>query len=340
MSTTPPCCEQLWFLEPHAVACKSAPMPSPDSGFVRVRSHCSAISAGTEMLVYRGELPQEIALDALLDNMQDRPAYPLQYGYACVGTVEALGEGVAPQWLGRRVFAFTPHASHFLSEPEHLIPLPDSVNFEDAVFLANMETAVNLVQDGRALLGERAVVLGQGIVGLLVTALLARFPLAELIVVDGIDARRELATALGAKHVFEPQQLEAMNVALGAEGADLLFELSGSPLALNLAIDLSGFGSRIVVGSWYGTKSAPIALGGKAHRNRLQISTSQVSSIDPSLSARWDKTRRFEVVWEMLRELRPSKLVSHRVALRDAGLIYKQLHEAPEEFVQALFVYQ
>lgn len=340
MPTTPQSCEQLWFLEPQTVACKSTPMSSPDSGFVRVRSHCSAISAGTEMLVYRGELPQELALDAVLENMQEPPTYPLQYGYACVGTVEALGEDVAPQWLGRRVFAFTPHASHFLSEPRHLIPLPDSVSFEDAVFLANMETAVNLVQDGRALLGERAVVLGQGIVGLLVTALLARFPLAQLIAVDSIGARLELAIEFGAQHVFEPQQVETMNAALGGEGADLLFELSGAPQALNLAIDLSGFCSRIVVGSWYGTKTAPIALGGKAHRNRLQITTSQVSSIDPGLSARWDKARRFEVVWEMLRELQPSQLVSHRVALRDAAAVYKQLHEAPEAITQALFVYQ
>lgn len=332
--------KQLWFLGPLSVESRDVTLPEPDADSVRVRTHCSALSTGTEMLVYRGELPEDLALDAVLENMQERPTYPLQYGYASVGTVDAVGANVSPAHLGKRVFSFAPHGSHFLSDPAGLIPIPDAVSFEDAAFLANMETAVNLVQDGQALIGERVVVLGQGVVGLLVTGLLARFPLSNLIAVDGIAARRQRAQALGANLVFTPESKQEIAAAIGEHGADLIFELSGAPAALNLGIDLSGYGSRIVIGSWYGNKSAAIDLGRKAHRNRLQISTSQVSTIAPTLTARWDKTRRFDLAWQMLLALKPSQWVSHRFPIDDASALYKKIHKTPEEVLQALFVYE
>jgi 2-desacetyl-2-hydroxyethyl bacteriochlorophyllide A dehydrogenase len=332
--------KQLWFLGPQAVEARAVSCPEPDADSVRVRTHCSALSAGTEMLVYRGELPEDLALDALLDDMQEPPTYPLQYGYASVGTVDAIGANIAQDYLGKRVFAFAPHASHFLCDPAGLIAIPDAVSFEDAAFLANMETAVNLVQDAQVLIGERIVVLGQGVVGLLVTGLLARFPLSKLVCVDGIEARRELALRLGASEVFPQAKVQAIAAAVGEQGADLIFELSGAPQALNLAIDLSGYGSRIIIGSWYGSKSAAIALGGKAHRNRLHISTSQVSTIAPGLSARWNKARRFDVAWQMLAALKPSQWVSNRCHIDEAPALYKQLHQAPESITQALFTYE
>lgn len=332
--------KQLWFLGPQSVETRAVHCPEPDADSVRVRTHCSALSAGTEMLVYRGELPQDLALDAVLENMQQRPTYPLQYGYASVGTVDAVGANIVQGMLGKRVFAFAPHASHFVCDPAGLIDIPDNVSFEDAAFLANMETAVNLAQDGQALIGERVVLLGQGVVGLLLTSLVVRFGLSKLICVDGIAARRERALALGASEVFAPEQVDAIAAAVGEQGADLIFELSGAPEALNLAIDLSGYGSRIVIGSWYGSKSATIALGGKAHRNRLHISTSQVSTIAPALSARWDKARRFDVAWQMLLALKPSQWISTRCHIDEASTLYKKLHKTPESITQALFTYE
>ncbi len=332
--------KQLWFLGPESIETRVVSCPEPDADSVRVRTHCSAVSAGTEMLVYRGELPRDLALDAVLENMQESPTYPLQYGYASVGTIDAVGANVAKDMLGKRVFGFAPHASHFLSEPAGLIPIPDEVAFEDAAFLANMETAVNLAQDGQALIGESVAVLGQGVVGLLLTGLLARYPLSKLLCVDGIQARRERAQELGASAVFSPEQASAIEEKLGEQGADLIFELSGSPQALNLAIDLSGYGSRIIIGSWYGSKSAAIALGGKAHRNRLQISTSQVSSIAPALSARWTKARRFDVAWQMLSALKPSQWVDSRCGIDEAPALYKKIHKTPESITQALFTYE
>ncbi len=338
--------QQLWFTGIGQINVREQLLAAPAAGELLVDVECSAISAGTEMLVYRGQIPNEMALDANITALQEQQTYPLQYGYASVGRVTLVGADVDKSWLGQRVFAFQPHASHFITTPANVIPVPADITAEDAVFLPNMETAVNLVQDGSPALGERIVVLGQGIVGLLLSSLLAQFPLAQLHGVDAIALRRERALQLGVNNVFDPftaDDIDALkqqlNHATNNPGADLIYEVSGAPAALNLAIDLSGFASRIVIGSWYGNKNSSVALGGNAHRNRLKISTSQVSSLAPELSGRWDKARRFELTWQMLRRIQPQQLITHRVPLADAGSLYAQLDQQPENILQAVFIY-
>lgn len=342
--------QQLWFTGIEQVEVREQPLATLATGELLVEVECSAISAGTEMLVYRGQIPNEMPLDAtitvLRSQQQDQQQYPLQYGYASVGIIKAVGAGVDAALIGQRVFAFQPHASHFITTPADVIPVPADIAAEDAVFLPNMETAVNLIQDGSPALGERVVVLGQGIVGLLLANLLAQFPLTQLHGVDAITLRRERALQLGVNSVFDPFLAADVNalkqqltVAENSTGADLIYEVSGAPDALNLAIELSGFASRIVIGSWYGNKTAAITLGGNAHRNRLTITTSQVSSLAPELSGRWDKARRFELTWQMLRKLQPSQLITHRAPLSEAPALYQRLHQSPAEILQAIFCY-
>jgi len=341
--------QQLWFTGVEHVEVREHVFAAPSADELLVEVECSAISAGTEMLVYRGQVPRDMALDAnitALRDQQQNQQYPLQYGYASVGIIKTVGVNVDAALLGQRVFAFQPHASHFITTLANVIPVPADIAAEDAVFLPNMETAVNLVQDGSPALGERIVVLGQGIVGLLLTHLLAQFPLTQLHALDTIPLRRERALQLGVNNVFDPFSVadisalkQQLTSAENNKGADLIYEVSGAPDALNLAIELSGFSSRIVIGSWYGNKTAAIALGGDAHRNRLKITTSQVSSLAPELSGRWDKSRRFALSWQMLRNQRPSQLITHRVPLSDAPVLYQRLHQSPAEILQAVFSY-
>ena len=331
--------QQLWFTAPQQVEVREQQLSVPTAGEVLVQTLCSAISAGTELLVYRGQLPADISLDATLANLQQSTAYPLQYGYASVGRVVALGREVDASWRDALVFAFQPHASHFLTTPANLIRVPDGIEPEAALFLANMETAVNLVQDGQPAIGEKVVVLGQGIVGVLLLQLLQQFPLAQLAAVDALADRRQRALAIGANTVADPTAVAELQHALSNNGADLVYEVSGVPTALNLAITLSGYASRIVIGSWYGNKSAAIELGGAAHRNRLQLITSQVSTLAPALSGRWDKQRRFDVAWQMIRQLNPQQWITQRAALTDASTLYQQIHNGRADLLQAVFTY-
>src|SRR4051812_40721216 len=166
----------LWFSAPGQVELREEPLPVPTEGQLLVRTLVSAISAGTELLIYRDQAPPELAVDATLPALAGSFHFPLKYGYAAVGRVEQLGPGVPPAWLDRLVFAFNPHESHFLANPHDILALPDDLDPEQAAFIPNVETALTLLLDGQPLVGEQVAVFGQGMVGLLVTALLARLP--------------------------------------------------------------------------------------------------------------------------------------------------------------------
>jgi 2-desacetyl-2-hydroxyethyl bacteriochlorophyllide A dehydrogenase len=322
---------------PYRIEVQEEDLPSPQRGQVLVQGEVSAISAGTELLFYRGQAPGDIPVDATLGALdQGAVRYPLRYGYASVGSVVDLGPDADRAWLGRRVFAFHPHASHFWAKAADLLPVPDGLDAETAAFLPNMETAVNLIMDGDPRIGERVTVVGQGVVGLLTLALLRLFPLEALTAVDPLEARRTLALALGAD--------AAIAVPTGGlpgdwEPADLVYELSGNPAALNTALSLAGYAGRVVIGSWYGSKQAPLDLGGAFHRSRIRLVASQVSTIDPQWSGRWDKARRFAVAWSMLQRLPVQRLITHRFAVADAAAAYRLLDQDPAAALQILLTY-
>jgi threonine dehydrogenase-like Zn-dependent dehydrogenase len=123
------------------------------------------------------------------------------------------------------------------------------------------------------------------------------------------------------------------------QGADLTFELSGNPTALNDAIALTAFSGRIVVGSWYGEKQVEVNLGGTFHRSRIKLISSQVSTIAPELVGRWDKARRFDAAWKALERIKPEKWITHRFPIDDAANAYRLLDEDPQDTIQVLFTY-
>jgi len=328
------------FREPFRVEVEEGlpPLPGPDQLLVGVRF--SAISPGTEMLVYQGQWPPGVPLDATITSLAGPFHYPLSYGYATVGRVLAQGEEVPDTWLGRRVFAFHPHESLFAARPDALYPIPDDIDDQTALFLPAMETAVTLLLDGAPLIGEEVVVSGQGIVGLLTTALLTRFPLTSLITLDCHAIRREASLRLGATDALDPAEddaMERLGAATGSGGqADLVYELSGNPAALDPALGLCRFSGRVVVGSWYGAKRVSLDLGSFFHRGRVTLISSQVSTIAPALSGRWQGERRIAVAWEMLRQVRPASLISHSLPLAEAALAYDRIHRAPGETIQVI----
>ncbi|GAB6067718.1 zinc-binding alcohol dehydrogenase [Methylothermus subterraneus] len=316
----------LFHTAPRRVEAREVTLAAPGAGQVLVKSWYSAVSPGTEKRIFAGELPQDLPLDATLPALSGSFGYPFRYGYALIGEVAAAGPG-AEAWLGKRVFLFHPHQSHAVVAASECLPVPEDIADEDALFFANLESAVSFVHDAAPRLGERVLVVGLGVVGLLTVAILARFPVA-LYACDPIAERRRLAQNLGAL-TFDPDR--------PPEGDfDLAIELSGSAAGLQSAIDLTGVSGRIVLASWYRGK-VTLDLGGAFHRSRIRLLASQVSRIDPELSGRWDKARRHTLVWERLRDIRPGRLVSHRFPLEAAQEVFERLERA--ELLQPVFVY-
>lgn len=331
----------LYFTAPGRVEVREETLAPLGDDEVLVETVCSAISAGTEMLLYHGRFPRDVEADAAIAGLRGPCEYPIAYGYACVGRVKKIGKSVNANWLEKLVFSFQPHTSHFIAKPESLLSIPDSLLPESACFLPNMETAVNLVQDGAPILGERVLVSGQGVVGLLTTSLLNEFPLNTLITSDCFPLRREASLARHVTASLNPEAPEFRSRLSGyaPDGFDLVYELSGNPLALNDAVQVTRYSGRVVIGSWYGEKESPLNLGGAFHRSRVKMIASQVSTVAPELSARWDKSRRFGVAWEALRRIQPEKWITHRFPLSQAAEAYRLLDERPHETIQVLLTY-
>ena len=334
----------LQFTEPREVEVRERTIPDPGPGEVRVQTEVSAVSPGTELLVYRGEAPTEMATDATIDALGGTFEFPLTYGYAAVGRVTAVGDGVSDEWLDERAFAFNPHESHFLASPDDLYRVPGDRSAVEAAFLPNVETAVNFLLDGDPRIGEQVVVFGQGVVGLLTTRLLADCPLADLVTLDCYPERRALARELGADRAVAPDDApaavrDALDDGTTPPGGDLTYELSGDPSALDDAIAVTGYDGRVFVGSWYGEKRADLDLGGRFHRSRVAIESTQVSTLAPELRGRWDKSRRLDEAWRRLADVDVERLVTHRVPVEQAGRAYRLLDERPAETLGVLLTY-
>jgi 2-desacetyl-2-hydroxyethyl bacteriochlorophyllide A dehydrogenase len=336
----------VYFEAPFQIAVREESLPPLRPNQVLVSTLASAISSGTELLVYRGQAPNDIPVDETIPALTGRFSYPLKYGYAAVGQVTDVGSGPISEWEGRIVFGCNPHESAFISAPEELIPLPQGLSSEEGTLLPNIETATNFLMDGCPIVGEQVAVFGLGVVGLLTTALLAQFPLASLVTLDPIGFRREKSISIGAHDALDPTRSDALPQLLGAlqqdrhyRGADLTYELSGNPAALNQAIEATGFGGRIVIGSWYGRKQAPLYLGGWFHRSRISLTTSQVSTVSPRLLSRWSKARRWQVAIEMLQKLRLAHLVTHRFPVTQSAEAYALLDQKPGETIQIILTY-
>jgi 2-desacetyl-2-hydroxyethyl bacteriochlorophyllide A dehydrogenase len=329
----------LYFTGPGEVTIRETTVEQPAPDELAVETTVSGISAGSELLVYRGDAPSQMVADDTIDALEDDLSFPLRYGYAAVGEVIDVGASLEESWLGESVFAFAPHSTHCTESPDNLIRLPEDVTPEAATLLPSVETATNLVLDGQPHIGERAVVFGAGMIGLCTTHLLSSFPLAELIVVDPIAERRAIAEKFGADVAVDPAEIETAVGGWEPSGADLVYELSGRPQTLDDAIDVAGYDSRVIVGSWYGTKRAPLELGGRFHRDRIDISSSQVSTINPELRGRWDKRRRLETAMDALRELTVEELISHQIPFSEAPKAYQLLEENPENALQVLLTY-
>jgi 2-desacetyl-2-hydroxyethyl bacteriochlorophyllide A dehydrogenase len=343
--TAPAAGRAVYFTAPGEIEIREERLPSPGAGEVLVQTLCSAVSAGTELLIYRGLAPASLPADASLPSLPGTLAFPVKYGYASVGRILHMGDGVDRALAGARVFAFQPHQTHYVADSSEVIVLPDDMPVERAVFLPSTETAVNLIHDGRPLAGEKVAIFGQGVVGLLTTALIAAMPLARLVTLDRHARRREDSLAFGATHALDPDHPESaarLGLTLAdpaPPGADLTYELTGDPAVLDRALGATGFDGRVVIGSWYGEKRAALDLGGEFHRSRIRLISSQVSSLAPALRGRWTHARRLGFALSSLNRIKPEGLITHRIPFEDAADLYRLLADRPEQALQGVLTY-
>ncbi len=303
----------LWYAAKGKADLRAAPLPALGDGLARVRTLWTAISRGTERLVFNGLVsgPERERMRAPLQ--EGEFPFPVKYGYCAVGTVEAGPAGL----LGRTVFCLHPHQDVFDAPVAMLTPVPDAVPARRAALAANMETALNALWDSGAGPGDRVVVVGAGIVGLLVAYLAAGLPGAEVTLVDVDLSRAGIAGHLGCR--FQ-KPLDAPG------GADIVFHASAHPAGLACALACAGREASVVELSWYGDRMVDVPLGLAFHAERLRLVSSQVGQVSPSRRPRWTYARRLAKALELLADPRLDALITEEVAFADlAGALPRLL---------------
>jgi 2-desacetyl-2-hydroxyethyl bacteriochlorophyllide A dehydrogenase len=325
----------LEFVAPRRVGLAEVDLPALADGDVLVRTSCSGLSAGTELLAYRGQIDPDLPLDESIGALAGTFRFPFRFGYSCAGVVEdSRGELGA----GTEVFAFHPHQDRFVVSDAAVVPL-DGVDPRIAVLFPLVETALQITLDAGPLLDEHVVVLGLGAVGIL-TAILLRRAGALVVAGEPLAWRRATAASLGVESV-EPAHLAATLSARGvSDGVPLVVEVSGNPAALDGGLRLLRHEGTALVASWYGTQPVTLMLGGEFHRRRLTVRSTQVSTIPAHLSDRWTIERRRRAVAKLLTELDLVALATHTFEFAGAVDAYAALDCGEEGLVHAALWYE
>jgi 2-desacetyl-2-hydroxyethyl bacteriochlorophyllide A dehydrogenase len=308
---------RLWFVAPYCVEIRPVAVPSLAHHQVLVRTAFSGISAGTEMLAYRGQLDADMLVDEAIGALGGTFRYPFTYGYSCVGRVE---ESRCERRVGELVFAFHPHQDVFVADAEDVVAL-ETDDPRAATMLPYLETALQITLDAGPVFDETVVVIGMGVVGLLTVGLLVRAG-ARVIAVEPDPWRRAVATEMSAIAVGPEGVLERLDASGCGGGVPLVIEASGDPRALPSALSFLAHEGTVLVASWYGHRDVVVPLGDAFHRRRLTIRSTQVSTIPAHLSARWDRSRRRRAVAELLDSMPLGALATHTVPFDEAAAAY------------------
>jgi threonine dehydrogenase-like Zn-dependent dehydrogenase len=314
---------------------------------VRIRTLFSGISAGTELTAYRGSNPylnkwwdEE---ERLFKDGQTSFEYPVNgWGYEEVGEVSEIGAGVKAVTVGDRIWGTWGHRSETIQQEARAATriLPPEADPRIGIFSQIGAIALNVILDADIHVGETVAVFGLGVPGQLV-AQLARLNGATVIAVDGIAARRELATKLGAHHVLDATEgnvAERIREMTGGRGADVCLEVTGSYRALQEAIRAVAYSSRVCVAGFMQGEGKGLYLGEEFHHNRVALVAAQISGVQPALQHRWNEYRLASTAIRLAVEgrLDVTSLISHTVPLSEAGEAFKMLDERPQDALQVV----
>ncbi|CRK55059.1 Threonine dehydrogenase and related Zn-dependent dehydrogenases [Alloactinosynnema sp. L-07] len=284
----------FWFTSAEESVILPAQLPAPGPDEVEVRTLFSAVSRGTETLVARGGVPESQYGPMRAPFQEGDFPWPVKYGYLSVGVVEAGPPGL----LGRTVFCLYPHQTRYVVPAAAVTPVPDAVPPGRAVLAGTVETAVNALWDAAPLLGDRVAVVGGGMVGCAVAALLARFPGVRVQLVDTDPARAAVAAALGVEFA-SPDSAEV--------DRDLVLHASATEAGLARSLELLRPEGRLIELSWYGDRRVSVPLGEFFHSRRLTVRASQVGTV-----ARPDRTfgERMALALDLLADPRFDALIT------------------------------
>lgn len=328
--------QAVMFVAPGKVAVSEVELPPAAEGEATIRSLYSGISTGSELLAYRGHVDPGTALDDTIGSLGGTFGYPFSYGYSCVGVVESSRCDVAE---GATVFAFHPHQDRFTAPAKDLIVLPPSLPARRGVLLAMVETALQIALDAGDVKAETVAITGLGTVGILTALILSRSG-ASVIGSEPLAWRRRIAIELGIDAVDPSRLADRCSELTAGRGVPLVIEASGRAAVLDDCLAVCAHEGTVLVASWYGAQPVRIDLGGRFHRRRLAVRSTQVSTIPASLSQRWTLASRREAALRLVTDLPLDRLATTELPFGDAAAAYSALDSSAEGVMHVTLRYQ
>lgn len=311
-------CRQFWIIAPRQGEIVKTDLAPMNTGEVMVRAIHSGISRGTESLVFRGDVPPSQYRTMRAPFQEGEFPGPVKYGYASVGEVQ--DDAGSSGLVGRTVFCLYPHQDVYCVPAHDVAALPEGVPAGRAVLAANMESAVTIVWDAQPSPGDRIVIVGAGVVGLLVAWLCARIPGTNVTIIDVNPARATAARELGVPFSSKPPT---------HADADVVIHASGHADGLRTSLELAGVEGTVVEASWHGSSDVPLPLGEDFHSKRLTIKSSQVGRIPPARAPRWTHIQRMRLALELLRAPELDVMITGSSEFSDLPEVLAQLSDEP-----------
>lgn len=302
--TDPETARALVYTGPGEARIETVALAPLRPGEVEIETTQSALSRGTERLVFEGRVPEsEWARMRAPFQTGDFP-FPVRYGYAAVGRIVAGPK----ERLGSHVFALAPHQSRLRLPADAALPVPDAVPPARAVLAANAETALNAVWDADPRPGERVLVVGAGLLGLLIAGLLSLRGDVAVHICDVVPQRANVISdfrvTVTPLEDIRPDYTRAIHASATAEG-------------LETALSALAFEGEVLELSWYGDRPVPVRLGAAFHSQRLSIRSSQVGHIARPRRASTSHRERLGQALAALADPRFDRLVTEEVRFDD-----------------------
>ena len=237
--------KQIVFTQPCRAELIEKEVSAPKAGEVQVRLAVSSISSGTE----RANL---VGNPNVCSNRAGEVVFPRVLGYSSSGVVEAVGKGVTDIKVGDRVaMSWTTHTQILNVNRNCAYKLPDSVSFNDGALLHIGIFPLAAIRKCRLEIGESAIVMGMGILGLIAIPLLKAAGAVPIIAADPIPEKRKKALSAGADYALDPLDKDFAKTVkdLTNGGARVGIEVTGIGAGLDGILDcMARFGRVALLG--------------------------------------------------------------------------------------------
>lgn len=304
----------LWHQDRKHSILKETALPQPGKDQMLLQSNFSLISLGTELTIARGLVPEALHSQMRVPHMEGEFIFPVKYGYSLVAQNPSTGV---------YYHLMCPHQDACLGDIDECFEIPDGIPPKRAILASNLGTALTGVWDGLVLPGERAAIVGFGMIGSLVARIVQGIPGTSVSIIDTNPARQGYAVQFGFTVL---QDLHS-----AVKPFDIAFHCSATQGGLQTAIDVVGFEGRVIELSWYGNREVTLNLGSEFHYMRKRIVSSQVSNIPGSMQSRWDRRRRQECVFDLLKNPAYDQHITHEISLEEAAGLFNTWRGAPPE---------